>query len=232
MSCQLFVQYSHLIAFLQLPSTIRERERPSLQKRSPIVLMIYWVERLNSWRRKLSALPMAGPCPEDMVGHGRTWLDMVGHYSTCRTWQTTKVNEKKVNEACSPFDKHLNWVIKGILHTSANSRVYLWKIWKLHRGTSRAMYFSDLFICNLIFSAIIRCEKQRKHSGQHCRWSINLLSRDFVDSTREVGAIATSQAVKKRSLCPADKSQFSLYPFASLQKLGTYIPNFVCNLLK
>ena len=89
------------------------------------------------------------------------------------------------------------------------------------------------FICNLIFSAIIRCEKQRKHSGQHCRWSINLLSRDFVDSTREVGAIATSQAVKKRSLCPADKSQFSLYPFASLhcveQKLGRYIPNIAVN---
>ena len=94
--------------------------------------LFYWVERLNSWRRKLSALPMAGPCPEDMTVHGRTW-------------QTTKVNEKKVNEACSPFDKHLNWVIKGILHTSANSRVYLWKIWKLHRGTSRATYFSDFF---------------------------------------------------------------------------------------
>ena len=160
-------------------------------------------------------------------GHGRTWQDMVGYG---RTWQymaghgrQKKVYEKKVNEACYPFDKHLNWVIKGILHTSANSRVYLWKIWKLHRGTSKATYFSDFFfICNLIFSAIIRCEKQRKHSGQHCRWSINLLSRDFVDSTREVGAIATSQAVKKRSLCPADKSQFSLYPFASLQR------NFMC----
>ena len=104
--------------------------------------LFYWVERLNSWRRKLSALPMAGPCPEDMVGHGRTWLDMVGHDST---WQDMADNISKVNEACSPFDKHLNWVIKGILHTSANSRVYLWKIWKLHRGTSRATYFSDFF---------------------------------------------------------------------------------------
>ena len=110
--------------------------------------------KLNSWRRKLSALPMAGPCPEDMVGHGRTWLDMVGHDST---WQDMADNKKKmkkkVNEACSPFGKHLNWVIKGILHTSANSRVYLWKIWKLHRGTSKATYFSDFFSFAIWFSA-------------------------------------------------------------------------------
>ena len=76
-------------------------------------------------------------------------------------------------------------------------------------------------------------ENTQVNNVEHCRWSINLLSRDFVDSTREVGAIATSQAVKKRSLCPADKSQFSLYPFASLhcveQKLGRYIPNIAVN---
>ena len=59
--------------------------------------------------------------------------------------------------------------------------------------------FQGFIFCNSFFgAALIFCKEQQKHSGQQCSRSINLVSRDFVDST----AIATSSAVKKRSLCP------------------------------
>ena len=68
-------------------------------------------------------------------------------------------------------------------------------IWKVH---SDFAIFKDLYFAISFFGvALIFCKEQQKHSGQQCSRSINLVSRDFVDST----AIATSPAVKKRSLC-------------------------------
>ena len=69
------------------------------------------------------------------------------------------------------------------------------KFWIL--GKSLTLQSSRIYILHLFGAALIFCKEQQKHSGQQCSRSINLVSRDFVDST----AIATSPAVKKRSLC-------------------------------
>ena len=74
--------------------------------------------------------------------------------------------------------------------------IFSLNIWKVH---SDFAIFKDLYFAISFFgAALIFCKEQQKHSGQQCSRSINLVSRDFVDST----AIATSSAVKKRSLCP------------------------------
>ena len=90
------------------------------------------------------------------------------------------------------------------------------------------IYVWTFSTCNFIFAPpIIYCKKQQKHSGQQCSWSINLLSGDFVDSTRG-DAIATSKAVKTRSLCAAHKSQFSLVPGNKMISCTCHILTLCC----
>ena len=76
----------------------------------------------------------------------RIWL--VKKVSSC-VWDCNFILSTKIAKAYNvPFLINLNWVIKGI--SDANSRIYLWKIWKVQTASTRDLY-SNFSSCNFYF---------------------------------------------------------------------------------